>query len=177
LVRLADAVSDVLRMSSLDSDIHERRFFGGRLGDNSNASIEFENRDQELLRKLERATGIEPEIPAWECSRVSLCFQHLQKHLGKLPVHSVHHVPWTALFADRCGTFVGQKIPVDSLFEIRARSSKSSQVAIDRYESTVRAKNRRALTNNGAHLNCIAYARRRGKSTPLPRLTYAAQTN
>jgi len=24
-------------------------------------------------------------------------------------VHSVHHVPYSALFADRCGTFVGQK--------------------------------------------------------------------
>ena len=25
-------------------------------------------------------------------------------------VHSVHHVPYIALFADRCGTFVGQNL-------------------------------------------------------------------
>ena len=25
-------------------------------------------------------------------------------------MHSVHHVPYSALFADRCGTFVGQNL-------------------------------------------------------------------
>jgi len=33
------------------------------------------------------------QLSAWECSRVSLCFQHLQKRLEKMLVHDVHHVP------------------------------------------------------------------------------------
>jgi len=37
-------------MLAPETDIHERRFWG-RLGDNSNVSVHFKNRDQEILRK------------------------------------------------------------------------------------------------------------------------------
>jgi hypothetical protein len=94
--------------------------------------------------------------------------------LKKMRVHSAHHVPWTALFADRCGTFLGQKIPADSQFEIRARSSKSSHVVIDRYESTVRAKTERAMTDKGAQPKLSSLMRAEGglidiALTPLSR--------
>jgi hypothetical protein len=41
---------------------------------------------------LERATGIEPVLPAWEAEFSILYFQHLQNRLEKLHVHALHTV-------------------------------------------------------------------------------------
>jgi len=38
---------------------------------------------------MERATGIEPVLPAWECKLPLPCFQYLQNRLGKINVHAV----------------------------------------------------------------------------------------
>jgi hypothetical protein len=41
---------------------------------------------------LERATGIEPVLPAWESISGALYFQYLQNGLGKINVHATHTV-------------------------------------------------------------------------------------
>jgi hypothetical protein len=41
---------------------------------------------------LERATGIEPVLPAWEGKYSALYFQHLQKRPRKICVHALHTV-------------------------------------------------------------------------------------
>ena len=45
---------------------------------------------------MERATGIEPVLPAWELKFLLLYFHHLQNRSGKINVHAtltVHAVP------------------------------------------------------------------------------------
>jgi hypothetical protein len=41
---------------------------------------------------MERATGIEPVLPAWEFEFSILYFQYLQNRLGKINVHATHTV-------------------------------------------------------------------------------------
>jgi hypothetical protein len=41
---------------------------------------------------MERATGIEPVLPAWEAEFSILYFQHLQNRLEKMSVHALHAV-------------------------------------------------------------------------------------
>jgi hypothetical protein len=41
---------------------------------------------------MERATGIEPVLPAWEGKYSSLYFQHLQNRQIKICVHALHTV-------------------------------------------------------------------------------------
>jgi hypothetical protein len=41
---------------------------------------------------MERATGIEPEPPAWEAEFRFLYFQYLQIHLEQMCVHALHTV-------------------------------------------------------------------------------------
>jgi len=41
---------------------------------------------------MERATGIEPVLPAWESKLSILYFQHLQNRLEKMYVHALHTV-------------------------------------------------------------------------------------
>jgi hypothetical protein len=41
---------------------------------------------------LERATGIEPVLPAWEGKYSALYFQHLQNRPIKICVHALHTV-------------------------------------------------------------------------------------
>jgi hypothetical protein len=41
---------------------------------------------------LERATGIEPVLPAWESEFSILYFQYLQNRCGKMCVHALHTV-------------------------------------------------------------------------------------
>jgi hypothetical protein len=41
---------------------------------------------------MERATGIEPVLPAWEGKYSTLYFQHLQKPPIKICVHALHTV-------------------------------------------------------------------------------------
>jgi hypothetical protein len=41
---------------------------------------------------MERATGIEPVLPAWEAEYSALYFQHLQIRSGKINVHALHTV-------------------------------------------------------------------------------------
>ena len=43
-----------------------------------------------LRRKMERATGIEPVLPAWESEFSILYFQHLQNRSAKMFVHATH---------------------------------------------------------------------------------------
>jgi hypothetical protein len=38
---------------------------------------------------MERATGIEPVLPAWEADTGVLYFQHLQIRSGKINVHAL----------------------------------------------------------------------------------------
>ena len=71
------AISDLnpLRVSPLEADIRGESVMGGRLGD------EFEDwlmKFADLLSTMERATGIEPVLPAWESDFSILYFQHLQ---------------------------------------------------------------------------------------------------
>ena len=54
--------------------------------------LAFENRDQELLCKLERATGIEPVLPTWESKFSFVYFQYLQNRSRKINVHALHTV-------------------------------------------------------------------------------------
>jgi hypothetical protein len=42
--------------------------------------------------QLERATGIEPVLPAWESNLSALYFQHLQNRSAKTYVHALHTV-------------------------------------------------------------------------------------
>jgi hypothetical protein len=39
---------------------------------------------------MERATGIEPVLPAWESKLSTHYFQHLQNRSGKTYVHALH---------------------------------------------------------------------------------------
>ncbi len=41
---------------------------------------------------MERATGIEPVLPTWECKLSTLYFQHLQNRSAKIYVHALHTV-------------------------------------------------------------------------------------
>jgi hypothetical protein len=41
---------------------------------------------------VERATGIEPVLPAWDGKYSTLYFQHLQKRPRKICVHALHTV-------------------------------------------------------------------------------------
>jgi hypothetical protein len=41
---------------------------------------------------MERATGIEPVLPAWESKLSTLYFQHLQNRSAKTCVHALHTV-------------------------------------------------------------------------------------
>jgi hypothetical protein len=41
---------------------------------------------------VERATGIEPVLPAWESNVSALYFQHLQKRPRKMSAHAAHTV-------------------------------------------------------------------------------------
>jgi hypothetical protein len=41
---------------------------------------------------MERATGIEPVLPAWEFEFSILYFQYLQNHSEKMYVHALHTV-------------------------------------------------------------------------------------
>jgi len=41
---------------------------------------------------MERATGIEPVLPAWESKLITLYFQHLQNRSAKTYVHALHTV-------------------------------------------------------------------------------------
>jgi hypothetical protein len=50
--------------------------------------IEIENYSE----NLERATGIEPVLPAWESNLSSLYFQYLQNRSAKTYVHALHTV-------------------------------------------------------------------------------------
>ena len=45
-----------------------------------------------LVGKMERATGIEPVLPAWEGKHSALYFQHLQNRPIKICVHALHTV-------------------------------------------------------------------------------------
>jgi hypothetical protein len=41
---------------------------------------------------MERATGIEPVLPAWESNLSALYFQYLQNRSAKINVHTTHTV-------------------------------------------------------------------------------------
>ena len=41
---------------------------------------------------MERATGIEPVLPAWESKLSALYFQYLQNRSAKIYVHALHTV-------------------------------------------------------------------------------------
>jgi hypothetical protein len=63
---------------------------------------------QKSLREMERATGIEPVLPAWESKFPLLYFHNLQNRSGKINVHATHTVHAVPDFAYRWGTFGGR---------------------------------------------------------------------
>ena len=58
----------------------------------SSFSVEARMRVCAAAITMERATGIEPVLPAWESDPAALYLQHLHKCLGKLRVHSANAV-------------------------------------------------------------------------------------
>jgi len=57
--------------------------------DVSHACVTFELDAENLLRKLERATGFEPQPPAWELKLRRLYFHNLQNRSGKINIRVV----------------------------------------------------------------------------------------
>ena len=68
-------------------------------------------------RNLERATGIEPALPAWECEFSILYFQYLQNHSEKMylhALHTVHALPGLRIAGGRLGDGLSRKILITS---------------------------------------------------------------
>jgi hypothetical protein len=57
---------------------------------------------------LERATGIEPVLPAWESKLSALCFQYLQNRSAKIYVHATHTVHAVPDLRIAAGRFAGR---------------------------------------------------------------------
>jgi hypothetical protein len=60
---------------------------------------------------LERATGIEPVLPAWEGKYSALYFQHLQNRPIKICVHALHTVHALPDLRIAGGRFGGRFLP------------------------------------------------------------------
>jgi hypothetical protein len=71
---------------------------------------------------MERATGIEPVLPAWESKLSTLYFQHLQNRPIKICVHAahtVHALPDLRIAGGRFGGRFLWRVPVrDCGFEV-----------------------------------------------------------
>src|SRR5216684_9313845 len=64
---------------------------------------------------MERATGIEPVLPAWESILGALYFQYLQNRSVKInvhPTHTVHALPDLRIAGGRLGDGCSQKISI-----------------------------------------------------------------
>jgi hypothetical protein len=57
---------------------------------------------------MERATGIEPVLPAWEFELLLLYFHNLQNRSGKINVHATHNVHALADLRIAAGRFAGR---------------------------------------------------------------------
>jgi hypothetical protein len=57
---------------------------------------------------MERATGIEPVLPAWESKFSILYFQHLQNRSAKMSVHALHIVHAMPDLRVAAGRFAGR---------------------------------------------------------------------
>jgi hypothetical protein len=57
---------------------------------------------------MERATGIEPVLPAWESDLPILYFQYLQNRSDKMYVHAVHTVHAVPDLRVAAGRFAGR---------------------------------------------------------------------
>jgi len=57
---------------------------------------------------VERATGIEPVLPAWELKFSILYFQYLQNRPGKINVHALHTVHALPDLRVAAGRFAGR---------------------------------------------------------------------
>src|SRR3981081_758447 len=83
---------------------------------------------------MERTTGIEPVLPAWESNLSALYFQYLQNRSTKTYVHAlhiVHAMPDCVSLRDGCGTFSIMRCcsrPTYSLVPEASRSSRSVMV-------------------------------------------------
>jgi len=69
------------------------------------------------IGKMERATGIEPVLPAWESRLSILYFQYLQNRFGKINVHAthtVHAVPDLRVAGRRLGDGVSDYFPYNA---------------------------------------------------------------
>jgi hypothetical protein len=66
-----------------------------------------------LSAKLERATGIEPVLPAWESKLSTLYFQHLQNRPIKICVHALHTVHALPDLRIAAGRFAGRFLARD----------------------------------------------------------------
>ena len=78
-------------VSNLEADISGDPK-SGPAGDVLNVWITFEFDVKKLLRKVERATGIEPVLAAWEFYSPLFYFQDLQNDSAKMHVHVTHTV-------------------------------------------------------------------------------------
>jgi hypothetical protein len=81
---------------------------------------------------MERATGIEPVLPAWESTLGALYFQYLQNGLGKINVHAthtVHAVPELRVVAGRLRDgFLSCVAVHDPRFEATFLSAKQADI-------------------------------------------------
>ena len=95
-------------MSSLEADIRDRRFLRDAWADNSNLLLSLKIEIKNSLANLERATGIEPVLPAWESNLSALYFQYLQNRSGKINVHALHTVHAMPDLRIAAGRFAGR---------------------------------------------------------------------
>jgi len=68
---------------------------------------------------MERATGIEPVLPAWESKLSTLYFQHLQNRIIEICVHALHTVHAPADLRIAGGRFGGRLSTVLLLCRVR----------------------------------------------------------
>jgi len=72
---------------------------------------------------LERATGIEPVLPAWESKLPLLYLHNLQSRLGKINVHALHTVHALPDLRIAAGRFAGRFIVHINVYFVRLESS------------------------------------------------------
>jgi hypothetical protein len=72
--------------------------------------------------KMERATGIEPVLPAWELKFSILYFQYLQIHSEQMYVHALHTVHAVPDLRIAAGRFAGRFMAHLNVYFVRLAS-------------------------------------------------------
>jgi hypothetical protein len=100
---------------------------------------------------LERATGIEPVLPAWESNLSGLYFQHLQNRSAKTYVHAlhiVHALPDLRIAAGRLRDVCGTVSRANLTFLEPASSDHSEQILMgcQRWRATAKSRKLKAVS-------------------------------